>query len=90
MTLAGVNYDDLERRGGAVQSLALPAVLGVDAVGRRRRDGRRVAVLLRDGGGYAQVVAAEDRHTIELPEHLDGAQAVGRWNRAVPPTGRWC
>lgn len=75
--LAGVNYDDLERRSGQYQPLALPAVLGVDAVGVRRSDGRRVAVLLREGGGYAQVVAAEDRYTIELPDYLSDDQAVG-------------
>lgn len=77
VTLAGVNFDDLERRNGDYQPLTLPAVLGVEVVGHRRRDGRRVAALLRQGGGYAQVVAAEDRHTIELPDHLDDAQAVG-------------
>lgn len=75
--LAGVNYDDLERRSGQYQPLALPAVLGVDAVGVRRSDGRRVAVLLRDGGGYAQVVAAENRYTVEVPDHLSDEQAVG-------------
>jgi NADPH2:quinone reductase len=74
---AGINFDDLERRSGDYQPLALPAVLGGDVVGHRRRDGRRVAVLLREGGGYAQVVAAEERHTIELPDHLDDGQAVG-------------
>ena len=77
VTLAGVNYDDIERRAGLVQPLALPAVLGVDAVGRRRSDGRRVAVLLRGGGGYAQVVAAEDRYTLEVPDHLSDEQAIG-------------
>lgn len=76
VTLAGVNFDDLERRNGDHQ-LSLPAVLGVDVVGRRRRDGRRVAVLLRDGGGYAQVVAAEDRHSIDLPDHVEDDQAIG-------------
>jgi NADPH:quinone reductase len=77
VTLAGVNFDDIERRDGQVPALSLPAVLGVDAVGRRRRDGRRVAVLLREGGGYAQVVAAQDRYTVELPDHLSDEQAVG-------------
>jgi NADPH2:quinone reductase len=74
VTLAGLNYDDLEQRAGQCQSL--PAVLGVDAVGRRRADGRRVVALLRQGGGYAQVVAAEDRHTFEVPEHLSDEQAL--------------
>ncbi|GAB1510999.1 quinone oxidoreductase family protein [Actinophytocola sp. KF-1] len=77
VALAGVNFDDLERRAGDTLPQPLPAVLGVDVVGRRRRDGRRVAALLRRGGGYAQVAAADDAHTIELPEHIDDAQAVG-------------
>jgi NADPH2:quinone reductase len=75
VTLAGLNYDDLEQRAGQVRSL--PAVLGVDAVGRRRAGGRRVVALLRQGGGYAQVVAAEDRHTFEVPDHLSDEQALG-------------
>jgi NADPH2:quinone reductase len=76
VSLAGVNYDDLERRRGDHQQ-SLPAVLGVDLVGRRRRDGRRVAVLMRGGGGYAQVAAAADAHSIEVPDHVDDEQAVG-------------
>ena len=74
---AGVNFDDLERRNGDYQPISLPAVLGADVVGRRREDGRRVAVLTRQGGGYAQVVAAEDRHAVELPDHLSDEQAAG-------------
>ena len=74
VTLAGVNFDDLEQRAGSAPLPGLPAVLGVDAVGRRRVDGRRVAVLLRRGGGYAAVVAADDRYTVELPDHIDDAQ----------------
>ena len=34
-------------------------------------------MLTRRGGGYAQVVAANDCHTIEIPEHLSDEQAVG-------------
>lgn len=77
VALAGVNFDDLERRAGETLPQPLPAVLGVDVVGRRRGDGRRVAALLRRGGGYAQVAVADDVHTIEVPEHIDDAQAVG-------------
>jgi len=75
VVLAGVNYEDLDLRSGH-HPLPLPALLGVDAVGRRRADGRRVATLLRRGGGYAQVAAAADAHTVELPADVDDQQAA--------------
>ncbi|WP_184540471.1 quinone oxidoreductase family protein [Micromonospora polyrhachis] len=75
VVFAGVNYEDLDLRSGH-HPHSLPAVLGVDAVGRRRFDGHRVAVLLRQGGGYAQVVAATDAHTVELPDEVDDQQAA--------------
>jgi NADPH:quinone reductase len=75
VSLAGINFADLEqRRGDGGQSL--PVVLGADLVGVRRRDGRRVAVLMRDGGGYAQVAAATDAYSVEVPDHMDDEQAV--------------
>jgi NADPH2:quinone reductase len=77
VSFAGVNFDDLERRGGEVPSLSLPAVLGVDMVGRRRHDGRRVVVLMRHGGGYAQVAAATDAYSVDVPDHIADEQAVG-------------
>ncbi|MGW4893968.1 quinone oxidoreductase family protein [Kitasatospora sp. NPDC004240] len=76
VTLAGVNYADLHCRRGEYLELALPAVLGADVVGRRRRDGRRVAALLREGGGYAQVACAEEAFTVEVPDGLADAQAL--------------
>ncbi|WP_198141667.1 zinc-binding dehydrogenase [Micromonospora sp. ATCC 39149] len=77
VTLTGVNFDDVERTAGAQPELPLPAVLGVEAVGYRRTDGRRVVALLRQGGGYAEVVAARDAHTVEIPVGIDDAQALG-------------
>ncbi|TDC85772.1 alcohol dehydrogenase [Micromonospora sp. KC606] len=77
VTLTGVNFDDLEQRAGAHPQLRLPAVLGVEAAGHRRTDGRRVVALLRQGGGYAEVVAARDAYTVEIPASIDDAQAVG-------------
>lgn len=77
VTLTGVNFDDLERCAGAQPELPLPAVPGVEAVGRRRTDGRRVVALLRQGGGYAEVVAARDAYTVEIPAGIDDAQALG-------------
>lgn len=76
VVLAGVNYDDVQRRNGD-EPQPLPAVLGVDVVGRRRGDGRRVAALLRQGGGYAQVAAAKDAHIVEIPAGIDDRQAIG-------------
>jgi NADPH2:quinone reductase len=75
VTVAGINYADLGQRAGRLDR-PLPAVLGAEVAGRRRTDGRRVAALLRSGGGYAQVVAARDAHTVELPDELDDAQAA--------------
>jgi NADPH:quinone reductase len=77
VTLAGLNFADLEIRAGLYAPPALPAVLGADVVGRRRRDGRRVVALLREGGGYAQVAVARDAYTVEVPDGIGDAQAVG-------------
>ena len=75
VSLAGVNYEDLEFRSGR-HPVPLPARLGLDAVGPRRGDGRRVAALLREGGGYAQVAAAVDAYTVEVPAEVDDGQAA--------------
>ncbi|MFD7659711.1 zinc-binding alcohol dehydrogenase family protein [Actinosynnema sp. NPDC059797] len=87
VSLAGVNFDDLEHRRGAEPGLPLPAVLGVDVVGRRRRDGRRVVALLRRGGGYAQVAAAADAHSVPVPDDVDDAQAVGLFEQGATAYG---
>ncbi|NGO73961.1 quinone oxidoreductase family protein, partial [Streptomyces boncukensis] len=76
VTLAGLNFADLEIRAGVYAPPPLPAVPGVDVVGRRRSDGRRVVALLRAGGGYAEVAAARDAYTVEVPDDIDDAQAV--------------
>lgn len=76
VTLAGLNYADLGQRAGEAEPPPLPAVLGMEVVGRRRTDGHRVAVLLRNGGGYAEVAAARDGHTVEIPDGLDDQQAA--------------
>ncbi|MGW6915335.1 quinone oxidoreductase family protein [Kitasatospora sp. NPDC054939] len=76
VTLAGINYADLHCRRGEYLALPLPAVLGADVVGRRRRDGRRVVALLRGGGGYAQVACVEEAFAVEVPDGLADAQAL--------------
>lgn len=85
VTFAGLNFDDLDQR--ADPGRKVPAVLGVDAVGIRRRDGRRVAALLRAGGGYAQVVAAPDVHTVEVPDDMDDRQAVALFEQGATAYG---
>ncbi|MFI9721860.1 zinc-binding alcohol dehydrogenase family protein [Streptomyces sp. NPDC052396] len=76
VTLAGVNYADLQVRQGAYRPPALPAVPGAEVVGRRRPDGRRVAALLRAGGGYAEVAAVKAAYSVELPEDIDDRTAA--------------
>jgi NADPH:quinone reductase len=76
VTLAGLNFADVEIRQGVHAPPRLPAVLGADVVGRRRSDGRRVVALLREGGGYAQVAVARDAYTVEVPDDIGDAQAV--------------
>ncbi|MDI6098080.1 zinc-binding dehydrogenase [Actinoplanes sp. NEAU-A12] len=73
VTLAGVNFADVQRRRGEHERPPLPAVLGADVVGRRRADGRRVAAVLR-GGGYAQVAPAH--HVVEVPDEVSDEQAL--------------
>ncbi len=87
VTFAGLNFDDLEHRRGAEPGVRLPAVLGVDVVGRRRRDGRRVVALMRRGGGYSQVVAAVDAHSVQVPDDLDDTQAVALFEQGVTAYG---
>jgi NADPH2:quinone reductase len=74
VSLAGVNYADVYRRRGEYEKPPLPAVLGADVVGTRRSDGRRVAALLRGGGGYAQVAPAG--HVVEVPGDVSDEQAL--------------
>ncbi|MET8625155.1 zinc-binding dehydrogenase [Kitasatospora sp. NPDC004669] len=76
VTLAGLNYADLQCRTGEYARYPLPAVLGADVVGRRRGDGQRVAALLRAGGGYAQVACAETAYTVEVPDAVGDEQAL--------------
>ncbi|MEU8662004.1 quinone oxidoreductase family protein [Actinoplanes philippinensis] len=73
VTLAGVNHADVHRRRGEYEKPTLPAVLGADVVGRLR-SGRRVAALLRAGGGYAQVAPAQ--HVVDVPGEVSDEQAL--------------
>ncbi|WP_433829043.1 quinone oxidoreductase family protein [Actinoplanes sp. CA-015351] len=76
VTLAGVNYADVARRRGLYEKPQLPAILGADVVGHLRSDGRRVAALLRSGGGYAQVAAPLRRYAVDVPPGVTDEQAL--------------
>ncbi len=66
---AGVNYADTHQAEDSyLAPQRLPLVPGAEVVGTRRRDGRRVVALLAGGGGYAQVAAAPDQVSFELPD----------------------
>ncbi|WP_218148250.1 quinone oxidoreductase family protein [Lentzea xinjiangensis] len=75
VAVAGVNFADLSHRTG-VPARPLPAVLGAEIAGVRRSDGRRVAALLREGGGYAEVAAVRDAHAVVIPDGIDDLQAA--------------
>lgn len=85
ITFSGLNFDDLDQRADPTREL--PAVLGVDAVGTRRRHGGRVTALLRSGGGYAQVAAASDAHTVDVPDEVSDQQAIGLFEQGATAYG---
>lgn len=69
VTSAGVNYADTHQAEDSyLAPQRLPLVPGAEVVGTRRSDGRRVVALLAGGGGYAQVAAAPDQVSFELPD----------------------
>ncbi len=79
VTGAGVNYADTHQAEDSyLAPQTLPLVPGAEVVGTRRADGRRVAALLMGGGGYAEVAAAPDVATFELPDEdvVSDAQAL--------------
>jgi NADPH2:quinone reductase len=75
VTVAGVNFADIGYREG-VPALPLPAVPGAEIAGVRRHDGRRVAALLRAGGGYAEVAAVRDAYAVPIPDGIDDLAAA--------------
>jgi NADPH:quinone reductase-like Zn-dependent oxidoreductase len=73
---AGVNHIDLTWRGGG--GIELPAILGVDAGGRREETGARVLVT-GTRGTYAELVAAKEDNVFPIPDELstETAAALG-------------
>ncbi len=82
----GINFAELvERRGLYRKDQRLPYEMGKEAAGvivargpeaRGYELGQRVIVIRFEGGCYAERVAAEDRHLLPMPEHLDFEQGA--------------
>ena len=66
---------------------SLPAVVGIDGVGRTR-DGRRVYFVLPEApfGGMAEKVAVRQEQCIPLPDHVDDVTAAAI---AIPGMSSW-
>ncbi len=72
---AGVNYADTHQAENSYLSPSnLPMVVGGEVVGRTD-NGRRVVALL-DGGGYAELAAAHEMMTFDVPDHVDDTAAL--------------
>jgi NADPH2:quinone reductase len=77
VTSAGVNYADTHQAEDSyLAPQRLPLVPGAEVVGTRRSDGRRVVALLAGGGGYAEVAAAPEQVTFELPDEVTDSAAL--------------
>jgi NADPH2:quinone reductase len=75
--LAGVNFADISRRLGTYDRRSEPPlILGAEVAGTRRDTGRRVVALTGGYGGYAQVVAVDERLTFPVPDALDDHSAL--------------
>jgi NADPH:quinone reductase len=70
---AGVNHIDLTWRAGGPPKL--PAILGLDASGRRQDTGERVLVT-GTRGTYAELVAVREENLFLIPDSLDVAPAA--------------
>ena len=77
VTSAGINFADTHQAEDSyLAPQTLPLVPGAEVVGTRRSDGRRVVALLAGGGGYAEVAAAPDAVTFELPDEVSDSAAL--------------
>jgi NADPH:quinone reductase-like Zn-dependent oxidoreductase len=75
---AGINRADLMQRAGHYPPPpgAPVDIPGLECVGEVVGTGERVCALL-GGGGHAEVVAVDERHTLPLPDGLDWPPAGG-------------
>lgn len=73
---AGINNADLAQRAGRYPPPpGAPDIPGLECAGELET-GERVVALL-GGGGQAELVAADARHTLPLPDGIDWAEAGG-------------
>ena len=70
---AGINHIDLTWRAGG--GIEFPAILGLDAGGRREGTGERVLVTATRGT-YAELVAAKEDNVFPIPDELDSETAA--------------
>jgi NADPH2:quinone reductase len=70
---AGINHIDLTWRAGGPPSL--PAILGVDAAGRREDTGERV-LITGTRGTYAELIAAKEENVFPIPDELEASLAA--------------
>lgn len=76
VSAAGVNYADTHRTDGTYRDAPkLPFVPGTEVVGRTP-DGRRIAALCFEGGGYAERAVVDEANTVEVPDGVDDATAL--------------
>lgn len=82
VSAAGINFADTFRRRGEYEPPSLPAVLGAEVVGTDP-NGRRVAAILRKGGGYAEYAVAPRAHVVPIPDEISDLQAVAVFEQGL-------
>jgi NADPH2:quinone reductase len=91
-TAVGVNFHDIYVRSGLYQTLPLPGIPGLEAVGvvdaigpgvQKVQVGDRVGCLARTYGAYAEVRLADADQLIKLPASLDDRPAAATLLRGL-------
>jgi NADPH2:quinone reductase len=91
-TAVGVNFHDIYVRTGLYQTLPLPGIPGLEAVGvveavgpgvQEVKPGERVGCLTRAYGGYAEARLADADTLIKLPDSIDDRTAAATLLRGL-------
>ena len=69
--------DILQREGKYPPQPGITNILGLEAAGRIVSEAEKNVMCLLPGGGYAQFVAVDKRHCIQIPNSLTMEQAAG-------------